>query len=64
MKTIYYISKNKKMLAMIKENLNSKWSMYRGFINGVLHYCGDYESMHHAKYKMEKDGWKEIKKIF
>lgn len=62
MKTIYFISKNKRMVGVIKQNGNNTWSMYRGFINGELNYRGDFESVHHAMYKMEKDGWEEIKK--
>lgn len=61
MEIIYYMSENGKMVGTIKENANGTWSMHRGLINGLLNYCGDYESIHHAKYKMEKDGWKEIK---
>ena len=60
MKIIYYMSESRKMVGTIKENPNGTWSMYRGFINSALNYCGDYESIHHARYKMEKDGWKEI----
>lgn len=61
MKNIYYISKNKRMTGFLKKNASGTWSMYRGLINGALNYCGDFESVHHAMYRMEKDGWEEIK---
>lgn len=61
MKNIYYISKNKRMVGVIKQNSNNTWSMYRGLINSELNYCGDFENAHSAMYKMEKDGWEEIK---
>lgn len=64
MKTIHYMSGNKRMAGLIKEQPNGVWSMYRGLIGGVMAYCGDYESIHHVMYKMELDGWKETERNF
>ena len=62
MKKIEYMSSNGRMTGCIEERPDGKWSMCRGFIGGTMAYCGDFESVHHAQYRMEKDGWKEIKK--
>ena len=64
MKMIHYMSDNKCMTGLIKEQSNGVWSMYRGLIGGAMAYCGDYESIHHAVYKMESDGWKEVERNF
>ena len=62
MKKIEYMSSNERMVGCIKELPDGKWSMYRGFVGGTMVYCGDFGSVHHAQYRMEKDGWEEIKK--
>lgn len=60
MKTIKYVSDNKRMVGLIKEQTNGVWPMYRGLTGGIMVYCGDYTSIHHAMYKMEFDNWKEF----
>lgn len=60
MKIRYYQKGN--LAGRIEEKANGIWAMYRGFCNQAMNYCGDFESEHHASYKMEYDGFKEISK--
>lgn len=59
MKTIYYIKAD--MLSRIEQKENGCWAEYKGQIDGVLYYCGDYATEEKARKHKEKDGWKEVK---